>query len=97
MGILSSSCGESVPVPADNLVEAYSEILIASNINREDSVRRQVVLDSIAENFGFESHKNVLAEIHDMTLNPDVLRKVLDSTQNRLQSLQGAKNREGLK
>ena len=95
--IFLGSCGEGVPVPADHLVEAYSEILIASNINREDSVRRGAVLDSIAANFGFSDHKKVLAEIHEMTLDPDVLRKVLDSTQNRLQSLQQASNAKGLK
>ena len=96
-GVFLGSCGDSAPVPADNLVEAYSEILIASNLHREDSVRRIVVLDSIAANFGFKDYKNVLSEIHEVTLDPEVLRQVLDSTQNRLQSLREASNAKGLK
>lgn len=97
IGLLVASCSDPAPVPADNLVEAYSEILIASNLHREDSVRRIQVVDSIASKFGFDDHKNVLSEIHEVTLDPEVLRTVMDSTQNRLQSLQQALNTKGLK
>lgn len=96
-GTLLGACSESSVKPSEHLADAYAEILIANTIYRDDSVRRAVVLDSIAANFGFTGQKEVLSEIHDMTLNPDILRKVLDSTQNRLQSPEEGKNAKGLK
>jgi hypothetical protein len=91
------ACSESSVKPPEHLADAYAEILLASNVHRGDTTTRQGILDSIAVNFGFSSQKEVLSEIHEMTLNPEVLRKVLDSTQNRLQSLQEGKNAKGLK
>jgi hypothetical protein len=97
LAAILGACSESSVKPPDHLADAYAEILLASNVHRGDTTTRQAILDSIAVNFGFNSQKEVLSEIHEMTLNPEALRKVLDSTQNRLQSLQEGKNEEGLK
>lgn len=89
------ACNEANVKPPEHLADAYAEILLASNIYRSDSSRLQTILDSIATNFGFRDQKDVLSEIHQVTLNPEILRKVLDSTQNRLQRMQEGENAKG--
>ena len=92
-----AACKDATITPAEHLADAYAEILFASAGHRGDTVHQRRILDSIAQNFGFDGQKEVLSEIHEVTLDPEVLRKVLDSTQNRLESLKQAKNEKGPK
>src|SRR5687767_11154263 len=82
-----AGCQEATITPSENLSNAYAEILMASVRHRGDTTHRQRILDSIAAHFGYSDQKEVLSEIHEVTRDPEVLRKVLDSTQNRLESL----------
>jgi hypothetical protein len=93
--LVISSCGDGKVSPPDHLADAYAEILLASALNRGDTIGHQRIVDSIATKFGFESEKKVRSEIHEMTSDPEVLRKVLDSAQNRLESLKQGKNEKG--
>ena len=95
--LFAAGCKDATITPREHLADAYAEILIASNLHREDTTNQKRILDSIATKYGFDGQKEVLSEIHQVTLDPEVLRKVLDSTQNRLQSPEGAKNEKGPK
>lgn len=84
-----SGCNRSMPDSERNqLATAYVEVMIARNMFRSDSSAMHRAMDSVSRAYGFDNESDLRSAISKLSEEPENLRKMFDTAQRRLESIQ---------
>ena len=89
IALMSSGCTTSLSeAERAKIVAAYADILMAKSQHMNDSAATFTALDSVAKAHGFGNAAEVRDAIAGLSDKPEELRRLLDSTQRRLERIQ---------
>lgn len=87
--LLPAGCQETISEPERHTIAtAYAEFLITKSLFNGDSIGLHHAVDSTLKQFGFAEEKEFTKAFEKLSMQPNHLREVLDSTQNYLQNIQ---------
>ncbi len=71
----------------DTLATAYADVLFVQQLTREDSSAIRASVDSVLKRYGYVDKAKFSTRLKEVGHNPEVMRKIFDSTQHRLQQV----------
>ena len=87
-GAIVSSCSHT-PTPKDigELSNTYADLLMAQQSSRRDTAGARTSVDSVLKVHGFDNELEFRERLKDVGRDPEVMRKIFDSTQQLLQAI----------